>query len=85
MNRLKKDIGTSILFITHDLGVVAEVCDDVVVMYCGRVVEKANVYDLFKNPCHPYTQALLSAVPIPDPTAKKDRIILEGNLYSEQK
>ncbi|MDD6441815.1 MAG: ABC transporter ATP-binding protein [bacterium] len=63
MNRLKKDIGTSILFITHDLGVVAEVCDDVVVMYCGRVVEKANVYDLFKNPSHPYTEGLLASIP----------------------
>lgn len=63
MNRLKEDIGTSILFITHDLGVVAEVCDDVVVMYCGRVVEKANVYDLFKNPSHPYTEGLLASIP----------------------
>ena len=63
MNQLKKDIGTSIIFITHDLGVVAEVCDEVVVMYCGRVVEKANVYDLFEQPCHPYTEGLLSSIP----------------------
>ena len=63
MNRLKDDIGTSILFITHDLGVVAEICDDVVVMYCGRVVEKANVYDLFANPSHPYTEGLLASIP----------------------
>ena len=63
MNDLKKQIGTSILFITHDLGVVAEVCDDVVVMYCGRAVEKGNVYDLFKNPSHPYTQGLLASIP----------------------
>ena len=63
MNRLKDEIGTSILFITHDLGVVAEVCDDVVVMYCGRVVEKANVYDLFANPSHPYTEGLLASIP----------------------
>mgnify|MGYP000346406891 FL=1 len=63
MNRLKAEIGTSILFITHDLGVVAEVCDDVVVMYCGRVVEKANVYDLFANPSHPYTEGLLASIP----------------------
>ena len=63
MNRLKSDIGTSILFITHDLGVVAEICDDVVVMYCGRVVEKANVYDLFANPSHPYTEGLLASIP----------------------
>ena len=63
MNRLKDEIGTSILIITHDLGVVAEVCDDVVVMYCGRVVEKANVYDLFANPSHPYTEGLLASIP----------------------
>ena len=63
MNQLIKDIGTSIIFITHDLGVVAEVCDEVVVMYCGRVVEKANVYDLFENPSHPYTEGLLASIP----------------------
>ena len=63
MNQLKKDIGTSIIFITHDLGVVAEVCDEVVVMYCGRVVEKANVYDLFGQPGHPYTEGLLASIP----------------------
>lgn len=63
MKRLKEDIGTSTLFITHDLGVVAEVCDDVVVMYCGRVVEKGNVYDLFANPSHPYTEGLLASIP----------------------
>ncbi len=63
MNHLKKEIGTSILFITHDLGVVAEVCDDVAVMYCGRVVEKGDVYSVFANPSHPYTRGLLSSIP----------------------
>ena len=63
MNNLKKEIGTSILFITHDLGVVAEVCDEVAVMYCGRVVEKADVYSLFANPSHPYTRGLLGSIP----------------------
>ncbi len=63
MNGLKKDIGTSILFITHDLGVVAEVCDEVVVMYCGRVVEKADVNALFAHPTHPYTKGLLNSIP----------------------
>lgn len=63
MNQLKADIGTSTIFITHDLGVVAEVCDEVVVMYCGRVVEKANVYDLFEKPSHPYTEGLLASIP----------------------
>lgn len=63
MNHLKEIYGTSILFITHDLGVVAEVCDDVVVMYCGRVVEKGNVYDIFEKPSHPYTEGLLNSIP----------------------
>lgn len=63
MNALKQDIGTSILFITHDLGVVAEICDEVVVMYCGRVVEKADVRSLFAAPSHPYTKGLLGSIP----------------------
>lgn len=63
MNHLKEEIGTSILFITHDLGVVAEVCDEVVVMYCGRVVEKGTVYDIFEKPSHPYTEGLLASIP----------------------
>lgn len=63
MNGLKKVIGTSILFITHDLGVVAEVCDEVVVMYCGRVVEKGGVEELFARPSHPYTIGLLNSIP----------------------
>lgn len=63
MNHLKQEIGTSIMFITHDLGVVAETCDEVVVMYCGRVVEKENVYDIFGQTAHPYTQGLLRSIP----------------------
>lgn len=63
MERLKTEIGTSILFITHDLGVVAEICDDVAVMYCGRVVEKGSVNSIFENPSHPYTKGLLSSIP----------------------
>lgn len=63
MNHLKREIGTSILFITHDLGVVAEVCDDVAVMYCGRVVERGSARDIFANPTHPYTKGLLASIP----------------------
>ena len=63
MNHLKEEIGTSIIFITHDLGVVAETCDDVVVMYCGRVVEKGNVFDIFDRTAHPYTEGLLNSIP----------------------
>ncbi|MDD6283098.1 ABC transporter ATP-binding protein [Oribacterium sp. HCP28S3_H8] len=63
MNQLKKETGTSILFITHDLGVVAQVCDDVDVMYCGHIVEQGTVRDIFKSPRHPYTKGLLDSIP----------------------
>ena len=63
MEQLKKETGTSILFITHDFGVVAEVCDDVVVMYCGRIVEKGTVMDIFRKTAHPYTEGLLNSIP----------------------
>lgn len=63
MNNLKKETGTSILFITHDLGVVAETCDEVAVMYCGRVVEKGDVRSIFAAPAHPYTRGLLASIP----------------------
>ena len=61
--RLKEIAGTSVIFITHDLGVVAEVCDEVIVMYCGRVVESGDVFSLFKNPKHPYTKGLINSIP----------------------
>ena len=63
MENLKQKTGTSILFITHDLGVVAEVCDDVVVMYSGRVVEKGDARSIFASPSHPYTRGLLASIP----------------------
>lgn len=63
MRKLQSDLGMSIMFITHDLGVVADMADDVVVMYLGRVVEKSNVIELFHDPKHPYTQALLNSIP----------------------
>lgn len=66
MNDLKRRIGTAILLITHDLGVVAQICDRVVVMYAGRVVETASVHDLFHRPQHPYTRALLTSIPKTD-------------------
>ena len=63
LNELQQEIGMSVLLITHDLGVVAETCDDVVVMYAGKVVEKADVVTLFEHPAHPYTQALFESLP----------------------
>lgn len=63
MNKMQQENGMSIIFITHDLGVVAEFCDDVAVMYAGNVVEQSNVYDLFDYPMHPYTQGLLNSIP----------------------
>jgi peptide/nickel transport system ATP-binding protein len=66
LDDLQRDAGLAVLFVTHDLGVVAEVCDRVVVMYAGQVVEEGPVADLFAAPSHPYTQGLLAAVPRPD-------------------
>jgi oligopeptide/dipeptide ABC transporter ATP-binding protein len=63
LNELQEDLGMSVLLITHDLGVVAETCDDVVVMYAGKVVEKADVMTLFEQPAHPYTRALFESLP----------------------
>jgi peptide/nickel transport system ATP-binding protein len=65
MRRVQKEMGMSILFITHDMGVVAEMADDVAVMYAGAVVEKASVAELFVKTRHPYTQGLLSSIPLP--------------------
>lgn len=77
MLKLKERLGTSILLITHDLGVVAEVAEKVVVMYCGKVVEKAEVKELFKNPLHPYTEGLLKSIPKVD--EKKEKLfMIEG-------
>ncbi len=75
MLELKEKFGTAILLITHDLGVVAEIADKVVVMYCGRVVEKASVKDLFKDPKHPYTTGLLNSIPKIDEDAERLFII----------
>lgn len=72
----------SYLFISHDLSVVQHICHRIGVMYLGSLVELANKDEIYKNPLHPYTKALLSAVPIPDPTIKRDRIILKGDIPS---
>ncbi len=79
---LQRELGLTFLFITHDLAVVNHFSDDIAVMYLGKLVEKAPAFELFENPLHPYTQALLSAIPIPDVDVKKERIILKGEISS---
>ena len=79
---LQAEFSLSYLFIAHNLNVVEHISDRVAVMYLGQIVELASDEELYKNPQHPYTEALLSAVPIPDPTIKKKRIILEGDVPS---
>ena len=82
MKDLQKKRGISYLFISHDLSVVKYFSDVVGVMYLGNLVEYATKDELFENPMHPYTQALLSAIPVPDPDVKSNRTILEGDLPS---
>ena len=79
---LQQEFGLTYLFISHDLGVVEHVSDRLAVMYLGRIAELADSVEIYQTPLHPYTQALLSASPIPDPTLKRDRIILKGDVPS---
>lgn len=82
LKQLQVDLGLAYLFIGHDLSVVRYIADRIGVMYLGEMVEKSTTDKLFANPLHPYTKSLLSAVPIPDPDIKKERIILKGDVPS---
>ena len=85
LNELKHDLDLTYIFVAHDLSVVEYISDRVGVMYLGNFVEVGEKEKIYSNPMHPYTQALLSAVSVPDPTAKRERILLEGSIPSAHK
>jgi len=82
MFKLRDEMGISYLYITHDLATTRQVCDKIAIMYLGKFVEEAETEELLSNPLHPYTQALVSAVPIPDPTARKSKVTISGEIPS---
>ncbi len=82
MQDLQRDLGLTLLFIAHDLSVIKHISDRVAVMYVGKIVEMASKKELFDNPKHPYTEALLSAIPIPNPRFRKKGTILMGDVPS---
>ena len=82
LQKLQREMDLTYLFISHDLSVIRHLCDEIAVMYLGRIVETGPVEQVFTDPQHPYTQALLSAVPIPDPAVRAKRILLTGDVPS---
>lgn len=81
-SRIRQQMNLTMLFVTHDLAVVGHIADRVAVMYLGRIVEVAPTRELFSNPRHPYTEALMSAIPMPDPGQRRQRIVLQGDIPS---
>ncbi|MFC3901120.1 ABC transporter ATP-binding protein [Aliicoccus persicus] len=82
LKKLQREMGLTYLFIAHDLGVVRHISDRIIVMYLGKIVEYGDTKSIFENPQHPYTKALLSAIPVADPRNKSDRIFLRGDIPS---
>src|SRR5699024_10498445 len=82
LHKLQRDMGLTYVFIAHDISVVRHISDRIGVMYLGKIIEEAPTDELMENPKHPYTQALLSSVPIANPEKKRERIILKGDLPS---
>ena len=82
LKRLKREFNLSLIIISHDLAVVEYICDRIIVMYLGKIVEAADYASLYKEPKHPYTRTLLSAIPVPDPARTSRRIILKGDVPS---
>jgi len=82
LNKLQSELGLTYLFIAHNLSVVEHISDRVGVMYLGKMAELAPREELFRNPLHPYTKALMSAIPVPDPLVRRERIILQGDVPS---
>ena len=82
LKELQNNLGLTYMFISHDLSVVKYITDSIIVMYLGNMMEIGDTKDIFQNPLHPYTKALFSAVPVPDPDAKMNRIILKGDIPS---
>ena len=80
LQEIQEELNLTYLFVAHDLSVVRHIADQVVVMYVGKIVEVAETEEIFNNPKHPYTSALLSSVPVPDPRVRRERIILEGEV-----
>ncbi|WP_022665558.1 ABC transporter ATP-binding protein [Desulfospira joergensenii] len=82
MKDLQEELGLAYIIIAHDLSIISHISDEIAVMYLGKIVEKASSADLYAEPLHPYSRALISAVPVPDPEFKKKRMILKGDVPS---